>query len=295
MTDRRFPNPSRVKPSATLHVVCMLTGAAAMGACSGNASNASLPGDDHILAQADDVMVTGYDLEAYLLATLGDFGAMRIDEAGRKKALEGLVATKIIARQREQELSLEQRAELDKKVEAYREQLLLKQYLAVHAPPEPVTAEQIRTYYAENPDRFAARSDRSFEMLFTPESLPDAKQRQLLDLLGKIDDQDWAARAASLRARGMPVHHRRGVVDRAPLHPRLEKALRNMRLGRPSAPIFVQDKLYVLRVTSEKQHPARSLHEASGEIRERLVPLQVKKAIAKARSEAMRGLHVTYP
>ena len=266
-----------------------------MGGCEDHTgSSGALPGNDNVLAEAEGIVVTEYDLDAYLVATIGDFGAARIDDEGRKKALEGLVATKVIAKRRDQELSASDRAELEKKVGAYREQLLVKQYLAAHAPPEPVTAAQIQSYYEENRERFAGRSDRDFEMLLSTEILSDTKRRKLLDSLAKNDDDDWSARAVALRAEGIPIHHRRGVMGRAPSHSKLDKTLRTMRVGRSSAPIFIQDKVYVLRVTGEKQHPKRTLPEASGEIRERLAPLQVRKAIARAKAKAMKDVQVTY-
>jgi hypothetical protein len=278
----------------------LLVAACGIGACESKPEQALLPGDDVILAEAEGMVVTQYDLDAYIEATLGDFAAARIDDEGRKKALEGLVATKVIAAAREKELSDIQRTELDKKGQAYREQLLVKQYVSFHAPPEPVTAEQIQSYYEQNKDRFGARTERSFEMLFSTRTLSDSEQRSMLDALAKSKavansaEEDWAKLAATLRADGLPIHHRRGVAGRTPLPPKLEQTLRTMKVGKASAPIFVQGKAFVLRVTGEKQFPPRTLKEVSGEIRERLAPLQVKKAIAKIRAEAMRDVTVGY-
>ena len=272
----------------------LVVAACGFAACERKPEQALLPGDDVILAEGEGMVVTQYDLDAYIEATLGDFAAARIDEEGRKKALEGLVATKVIAAAREQELSEVQRTELEKKEQAYREQLLVKQYVSFHAPPEPVTAEQIQTYYNENRDRFGARTERSFEMLLSTRTLSDAEQRSLLDAVAKSTEQDWAKLAAMLRADGLPIHHRRGVAGRAPLPPKLEQTLRTMKVGKASPPIFAQGKAFVLRVTGETQFPPRTLEEASGEIRERLAPLQVKKAIADARAEAMQNVKVTY-
>lgn len=265
-----------------------------IGACERKPDEALLPGDDVVLAEAEGLVVTQYDLDAYIQATLGDFAAARIDDEGRKKALEGLVATKVIAAAREKELSDVQRAELEKKDQAYREQLLVKQYVSFHAPPEPVTAEQIQTYYDQNKARFGAHSERSFEMLLSTRALSDAEQRTLLDAVAKSTEKDWAKLAAMLRADGLPIHHRRGVVGRAPLPPKLEQTLRTMKVGKASSPIFAQGKAFVLRVTGETEFPPRSVEEASGEIRERLAPLQVKKAIGDAKAEAMHNVKVTY-
>jgi len=272
----------------------LVVAACGIAACERAPEKALLPGDDVILADAEGLVVTQYDLDAYIEATLGDFAAARIDEDGRKKALEGLVATKVIASAREKELSDVQRTELEKKEQAYREQLLVKQYVSFHAPPEPVTAEQIQSYYEKNRDRFGARTERNFEMLLSTRALSDAEQRSLLDGVAKSAEQDWAKLAAMLRADGLPIHHRRGVVGRAPLPPKLEQTLRTMKVGKASPPIFAQGKAFVLRVTGEKQFPPRTLEEASGEIRERLAPLQVKKAIGDAKAEAMHNVKVTY-
>jgi len=91
-----------------------------------------LDGDDDVLAQVNGAPVTRYDLERTIAETLNEDAIHQLDEDGRRRALESVVASRAIARAREAELEPAAREALERKVVRYWEKFLVWQYLHAH-------------------------------------------------------------------------------------------------------------------------------------------------------------------
>lgn len=271
--------------------------AALLLACGGEAATPeqpALPGDDVVLAQVDGEAITQYDLDRALRSTLGPLAASVEDET-RRDVLESLVTSRALAAARERELDPVQRLALERETAAMREQLLVRQYLAVHAPSAPPTAEDVRAYYEAHPERFGARPVTMHELLHTTRDLDDDERERVLEALGTAAARpDWAALAAQLVARGLPIAHSTGDSEDAVLHERLRRALTRLGVGQTSTVIFVDGRAFLLRTTGHSERPARPLAEVSDEIRQALAPRSVRDSIRRVRDDALEGVAVVY-
>lgn len=255
---------------------------------------AALPGDDDILAEVDDTTISRYDLERALATTLGPL-ADGVDGETRHDVLESLVTSRAISMAREEELTPLERSALEREVAAHREQLLVRQYLARHAPAEPPSDEDVQAYYDAHPERFGPRSIRQYEMLLTTRGLTDEETTSVLEELGHVSEHaDWEGFASQLDARGLPIAWQQGDADNAMLHVRLRQVLASLDGHRPSAITFIEGRAFVLRVTGEIETPARSLAQVREEIRETLGPRSLRDSIRAVREDAMRDVHVVY-
>jgi len=259
-------------------------------------ASVALPGDDVVLAEVNGSTITRYDLERTVAETLDEFAVGRLEPEARRQALESLVSTRAIAQARERELSPEQRAEVDRKVSRYRDQILVGQYLAAHAPPSAVTDEMVREYYEEHADRFGGGTVRRHEVLYATRALADTERNRVLAELREADGQpDWRAFAASLRERQMPMAHQRGDSNAAGVLPtRVRRVLETLPAGRASAVTFVEGRPFVVRVTGETQRPRRPLAEVRREIRAALAPLQIRASVRQVRADVLAEAEVTY-
>jgi hypothetical protein len=254
-----------------------------------------LEGDDIVLARVAGEPITRYDLEQTIQSTLGEASAGRLDEAGRKKILESLVAGRAIAQAQEAALKPEEIAEIDKKTQAYREQLLVKQYLAKHAAPQPVTQDMVRDYYQAHPERFGGRTIRSYEMLAGKRQLKTTERDDLIKAMqGAAVKKDWQQWVQSLQQQGYPIELRQGQVDEKLLHPRLRQLMMSLQKGQTSQLSFIEGQAYIIRVVDEKQLPPRPLNEVSAQIRKALVPVQLKKAVKQASDQVLQTTEVIY-
>jgi hypothetical protein len=254
-----------------------------------------LEGDDVVLARVAGDPITRYDLEQTIRSTLGASSAGRLDEAGRQKVLESLVASRAIAQSQEADLSAEDQAILAKKLRAYREQLLVKQYLARQAAPQPVTGEMVRKYYQAHPERFGARTIRTYEMLAGRKKL-NAKERDALMqvLKSAAENKDWQQWAKNLQDQGYPIDYRRGRAAEKVLHPRLQQLMQPLKKGQASQLTFIEGTAYTVRILEEKQIGPRPLNQVSAEIRKALVPVQLKKSVKLASRQVLAKSEVVY-
>ena len=254
-----------------------------------------LEGDDVVLARVAGEPITRYDLEQTIRSTLGPSTAARLDETVRKKVLESLVASRAIARAQEAELSAEDQAVLAKKLRAYREQLLVKQYLVRQATPQPVTGEMVREYYQAHPERFGAKIIRTYEMLAGRRKLNASERDALLQVLQTAaEKKDWQQWVKNLQDQDYPIEYRRGRVAEKLLHPRLHQLMQSLIKGEASQLTFIEGTAYIVRIVAEKHMAPRPLNEVSAEIRKALVPVQLKKAVKLASQQVLETAEVVY-
>ena len=248
-----------------------------------------------VLARVAGDPVTLYELEQTIRATLGPSAAGRLDEAGRRKVLESLVASRAIARVREAEMTAEEIAAIDKKIQAYREQLLVKQYLAKHVSPQPVTGEMVRDYYEAHPEQFGSRRFRKYEMITGQPKLKSAARDKMIALLGRAAaNTDWQTWVTGLKAKGYPLMFRQGLVTDKVLHPRLEKLMKGLKTGESSNLVFIKGNPYVVKIIEDNRLPPKPLDQVSDQIRKALVPVQLKKSVKLASEQVLAKSDVVY-
>jgi len=253
------------------------------------------PVQENVLARVQGEPVTDFDVEQVALKMLGAQQATLLDEAGSQKVLESLVLGKALSRVAKKELDAEALRVLEWKVQAYREQLLVNRYLRQHADPQPVTEQMIKEYYEANPDRFGGRAVREYEMITSLDRLDGVQREQVLTELATASaEKNWSRYVAGLSKKNLPLQFRRGKTGSNVILEELQRVIDGLSVGDVSAPFFVGGKVYIARVTSEKNIPPRPLNEVSAEIRKALAPVQLKKAIRKVSDEVLNAVSVEY-
>ncbi len=273
----------------TPHTAVLLLSLLAAAACQ------SGTGDDKVLAEVDESPITEYDVQRTIETTIGKYAGSRLDAEGRRKVLKSLVSARAIAQAREKEMGARERAELGKNVADYREKELVRQYLARHTRPEPVSAEMVKKYYQEHPESFGGETTRSYEMITASRAPTDQERTGLIKALnGAGEDQDWPALVEKLKSAGHPLAFRRGQVNDQVLHARLRTLMNRLEPGKASDLTFVQQRPYLVRITGEKVAPTKPLSEVSAEIRRILSPVQLKKSVQAASQKVLKDANVVY-
>ncbi len=258
-------------------------------------AGAGLPGEDKVLATVNGSAVSAYDLEQAVRTSLGPAAAGMLDEKGRRSVLESLVAARAIVQAQEKTLSAADRAALDKQTVAYREQLLVKMYLARNTEGEPVSRQMVDEYYRKHPEQFGARTVKQYEAIASRSALSDADRDKLLAALKDADKQkNWSAWSEKLKQKGLAVTYAGGNADPAILTAELRGQLDTLKAGDPANLSFAQGRVRLVRVTAEKKIPPRPLNEVSARIRKMLLPVQLKKAVKQASEEVLAKAKVEY-
>jgi hypothetical protein len=252
-----------------------------------------LPNEDQIVARVNGKNVTRYDVELLSRNSLGQFNVGSIERAAYPKLVQAAIQTKAMALAAEAELAASERAALDKEVQAYRDQLLVRQYLRKHGPPKPVTPEMARDYYDRYPERFGASKQSSYELVGTTRALASGERIALLRALeGAAQQGDWKAWADTLAKQGHAVSYSRVAADDRLLHPKLRELLQGLTGGQPSPTAFVQGRAYVARRSGEAEKPPRPFDEVREDIERLLGPAQVSAAFERAAQDVLKTTRV---
>jgi hypothetical protein len=278
-------------------MLCLLAHGA-LTACSGGEDAPTpvvvLPGDDAELARVGESRISQYDLDRALVTSLGPL-ADTVDEETRRDVLDSLITSRAISAARERELTPEQRAALEREVAAHREQLLVRQYLAQHAPAEAPSDADVQAYYDAHRDRSGAHAVPRYEMLLSTRPLTDEERGDVVARLNAVGATgNWTALATELSARGLPIARREGDADDAFLHARLRQMLSNLTDGTASPLTIVEGRAFVLRKTGESPGVERPIAEVREEIRRALGPRSTRDSMRAVRDDVLRDVRVVY-
>lgn len=247
------------------------------------------------LVTVDDSPITRAQLELTIERTLGESAPLFANDEVERKILDSLVASRAMALLAERELDVGERAQLDLKAQAYREELLVRHYLEQHATPEPVTSEQVADYYQRHPEEFGGGMEKSFEIIASDQALEEPQRAELIALLSGAEakGRDWQKQVAAWRAAGKSLEYRSNRIKPELLEQPLRGLVETTEAG-SIAPLYADGQLLLVRVTGEEHLPARPLSEVSGEIREKLAPQSLKQAVKSLSEEATRQVKVQY-
>lgn len=276
------PSPSPL--DAVKAVICLLS-LIAVGGCG---KDPGLPGEAEILAKVNGSPITRYDLERSVEKSLGQFAVPSVARRMRSAALETLLQSRALAMQAEQELSNEEKRILDKEVAAYRESLLVKEYLVRHSPPRDLSEEQVVAYYREHATRFGAQQIKRYELLGTTKALGGAERVRAMQRLSQAAQQvDWSAYASELQREGIAVSLSLGDLSDTILDSKLREALTPVKEGAVSNLVFVQGRAFIGRITGIQEVPPQPLVEVRAEIEKTLRPVLLREAIQKVGERAL--------
>jgi hypothetical protein len=273
----------------------LLLAGGALVACQGNTAGGRLAGDDKVVAVVNGTSITKYDVDRSATEAFGPELGQSLSAETEAKLLQSLVQSRAISQVREKELSALERAELEKRVAAYREQLLVKQYLGKYTAAAQVSDEAIRRYYESHKANFGGKQVKTYELITSSSELDPAQRSKTIAALdGAGEQRDWDAWVAGLLAAGQPVALRRGEDDAAMLDPRVRQMIAPLEVGQTTKPTLIDGRPYVLRVTAQRELPPRPLAQVREEIRKTLAPVQLRDAIKQTSTRVLQSAEVAY-
>jgi len=247
----------------------------------------SLKDDQIILARVNGEKITQYDLDQNISSMFSKENIDKIGSEECEKIVESLIRSKAISQAYENEMTPEQKAVLEKEVNAYREQLMVKKYLVQHTVPQPVTEKMIQSYYDNHPEEFSGKKIYTYEMIASQEKVSIRKRDKMLTIFKKAADKnDWQAWTKELQTKDIAVFYRKADVTDA-LHSKLKEIVSSLSIDGDAHLTFLQNKMYLLRVINIKHLAQKPLEEVEVQIRKMLVPVQIKKSIQKVMNQIL--------
>ncbi|MDO6762040.1 peptidylprolyl isomerase [Agarivorans sp. 1_MG-2023] len=212
------------------------------------------------------------------------FGSAQITdlpEEVRHSVIESLISARAMSDAIIPQLTAESTKQIELKVAAYKEELLVKQYLQQHVNPTPVSTAMVSKYYQQNPQAFGAVEQLQLEQLIQPAASNEQQRKSLFEQLSRLQNEvEWSANSDSLAK--LNLHYKKELVAVTSLPAELQASLNGLKVGETSPPTLVNGDVYILRMISKRQLPPKPLSEVSLEIRKSLAPIQLKKAVKEA-------------
>jgi hypothetical protein len=249
-------------------------------------------GNSLVLARVEGKAITEADLHRALERNFSDSTLLLSDEGLRSNLLKSVMASKAMGIVSTKELSVKTLDEIKQKVKSYEEELLVKEYLLLHAIPEPVSNQMVSDYYYNNLSQFGAEKIKLIELVKTNVH-PSVEQRDefLAQLTTIKNNANWAQYTKdnnkNIGLRYQKIKLQRGLLDKA-----TEAAANKLNAGEVSNVVFIEGVPTIIRLLEVQTIVAKPLAEVSAEIRRKLAPIQIKKAVKKASEKALNDVQV---
>lgn len=245
-----------------------------------------------VVAQVGDENITQADVDFMLERMLKGQALAQADEALRQKVLDSLIASRAMKIQMEASLAAEEKELIARSAKAYEEELYVKQYLADHVVPEPVTLEMVQAYYDKHPQEFGGAAVQDFQMLV----FNNAKDQQARDkFLAAVPEikatNNWNA-AKKQWAQFYALQYQEGRARPGLLEPALEQAISRLNVSEISDLIYANDQIYLVKVTNLTQLTPKPLADVSADIRKQLAAQQLRSAVKKASEDVLTKVAV---
>ncbi len=245
-------------------------------------------------ATVNQSVITDDELNLAIHRTLGKNAALYMTDELEQKLLQSLIASRAIAQKSESEMSVDEKNELRLKTAAFREELLVKQYLGRHVTPQPVSTEMVKKYYLGNQERFGGGTIKSFEyvQVILNEGADAALAVQPLNVLSK--QKNWQSAAIDLKEKqsDWSVTYKTASLKSKLIQEPIKSMLINLNVGEVAPLKFEGNSYTLLKLKAEKALAVKPLSEVSAEIRKLLAPIQIKKAVKLISDKAIADAEI---
>lgn len=264
-------------------LIALLCAALWLTGCSDSSELSATLDADPVLARVGTETISRQELDIAINDNIGPYAALHLGSEGEQKVLQSLVMRKLMSQQQLALLDAEAKALLDLQVKAYREELLTKQYVQQQLTPEPVTEQMVQDYYQRYPQEFGAAEYANYQLVRADAGL-DSKQRQrVLWYLEQLTaTTDWTPLAAQARQEGLAFYLVTGTSSEQGLIPEYQALIAPLAEGQISAVAELNNRLVKVKVLERQRIAAKPLAEVRDDIRKKLAPMQLKRAIEQA-------------
>ncbi|MDP2714231.1 peptidylprolyl isomerase [Rheinheimera sp.] len=254
-----------------------------LSACSDTSVQQPAADTDPILARVGTDSISRQELDIAISDNIGPYAALHLGPDGEQKVLQSLVMRKLMSQQQLALLDADAKALLELQVKAYREELLTKQYVQQQLTPEPVSEQMVADYYQRYPQEFGAAEYANYQLV-RADSGQDGKQRQrVLWYLEQLTAAaDWPELAAQARQEGLAFYLVTGTSSEQGLIPEYQALITPLASGQISAVAGLNNRLVKVKVVERHRIAAKPLADVRDDIRKKLAPMQLKRAIEQA-------------
>ncbi len=212
-----------------------------------------------------------------------------------KIILQSLVRARVLAIAAQKQMSAEEINQLNARVQSYKDELLVENYLKNNVTPEPVTSDMVSNYYQQHQADYLISGKVLFETISSSStSLTDAMNDQLIAALTEAKTKpDWNRFTQALKEQGLPVVYKTAQMQDKQMNKDIRDQVKQLKPGEVGDIVF-SDRIFIVKVLEKKADKIRPLHEVSVGIRNKLAPQQLKKTLTTSIDSLMNTIIIEY-
>jgi|GEM_PF-6171157 len=245
-------------------------------------NNSGHDGRSEAVARAGKSYITREQV-SHQLDRFDDDASMMISENKEQyqRLVESMALTRLMADKQYDSMAPDQKRKIDLSVQAYRDQILAKEYMSGNLSRSVPDRKAVEDYYTKHAEEFGVRNQYSLSKTLVPESCALKKKYLTPEL-----DQKAYNRLLNTQCDFLSVNERKTASELKQQYPELPESLE-------------KDKAYwvnkdgqqmILFVSQVSELPGRALSEVTAEIRKRLAPMYLKQSLKKARAELRKEI-----
>lgn len=252
-------------------------------------------GEDRILARVNQTPISARDLDYAISSAFADQKTGERNPEVRKQMLKSLVASRALSQARLLEMTDKELKDLDQEVQAFREKLLVRQYVMGHAPPEPLSQRMMLDYYESHAQAFGADTVKKYEMITSDSPLTPSERDRFMEAMKRVPETgEWNPWVQRMKKEGYSMAYRTGILNKEVLSPELIDATRMLETGKKSVLIFVNDTPYVVRIVHVEQTAPLPFEDVKDKIRQQLTADSLKKSVSGLTEKVLGQADVVY-
>lgn len=266
--------------------VCLFVFIAAIAGCSGEKQKTETSQNSDIVVVVGGISITSADLHTASLRSLKkDYDELSVELQSR--LLESVISTVAMAHIAKTQAQLTEQDLIESSVAAYRDELWVKEYLKDNAVPQPVSNSQIEEYYASHSEYFGGGDVIEYTHIRCQYN-ESTSINQCTKLLAANDAQLWLTAAEQYPSVTVVNTSLNTLVEKNVL----SQLLINTQEQKFSGFKNTSSELNRIYIIQKRKLLPKPLVTVQKEIRERLAPLQLKKAIKEASEHARSNIEI---
>ncbi len=265
---------------------CLFVLIAAIAGCSSDKQAAELSDNSKAVAIVGGVSISSNDLNTAALRSLRKEYS-ELNEVLQERLLESVISTMAMSQIAKTQAQVEEQASIESLVSAYRDELWVKEYLKENAIPQPVSNKQIKDYYSSHPEYFGGGEIVEYTHVRCRYSESSTVKDCTKSLSGN-DLTSWSKMAKSGSGISVVTASLNTLVEKSELSQLILATAEQEFSGFKNT----ASELHRIFVIKKRKLTPKPLVTMQREIRERLAPLQLKKAIKEASERARSNIEI---
>jgi len=248
----------------------------------------------NIVARIGDIEITEKEFQDQLDIMMKPQQAKELSAKAKANVLKSLMLGRVMQQRSYTQMSEQEKNNLEIRVQAYRNKMLVNHYLQKQSNIAPVSEKMAHDYYMNNLDKYGQSSNKSYSLVTTVSRVTDNQRSEIITRYQKLkatNDIDKIYKGLNASAQFSLSKH---VLNKKTSKTAVDKLVANLSPGSVSSLSWIKGRPVIVKVITEDVQKATPFNEVKADIRKALAPVQVKNAIRNESKKIFKSLKVEY-